>query len=115
METALMLAAWTLFVGTTSGLLWWRLAPAHAGDSEARAVGFEGGLRRWTAPVPPRPDEIQWYEDDDGPTGWVRLARGVGLLLLIIAAGTVLASLVYMGGKYVIHQIIAHFGVGLGR
>jgi hypothetical protein len=116
METALMIGAWALLVGTSSGLIWWRLAPAQAGGGQDRlAVGFDGPPRRWTPPLPSRPDEIQWFDDhDDQPSGWYRLARGIGLVVLILAAGTALAFCLYSAGKFAVHELISYFGSGLG-
>src|SRR5919198_3065816 len=114
METAFMMGAWALFVGTAAALLWWRLAPADVGGGDHSAVGFDGPLPRWHAPTAPRPGEIEWVDAEERPTGLRRFARGVGLVLLVVAAGMVLATLLFEGGKYVIHQVISHFGSGLG-
>jgi hypothetical protein len=115
METALMFGAWVLFLGAGSGLVWWRLAPAQANGGDDRpAVGFDGPPPRWTPPLPPRPDEIQWIDDHDEPTGWRRAARGVALVVLVLAAGTVLAIGLYTAGKFLVQELVSYFGTGLG-
>jgi hypothetical protein len=114
METALLIGAFTLLVGTSSGVVWWRLTPAQAtGDRDRLAAGFDGPLRRWSSPTPPRPDEIEWMGDDAPASPWHRLARGAGLVALVAAAAAALALGLYLGGKYAFEELLRYFGSGL--
>ena len=109
-----MVGACALFVATSSGLVWWRLTPATASaGQDRRAVGFDGPPIAWGRPLPPRSDEIEWSEEHALPPAWHRLARGAALAALVLSAATVLAIGLYVAGKFVIGQLIDHFGSGL--
>ena len=71
-------------------------------------------METWSRPLPPRPNGLEWSEDDDLQPAWHRLARGAALLVLILGAATVLAIALYMAGRFMIGQLIDQFGAGLG-
>jgi hypothetical protein len=67
----------------------------------------------WSRPMPPRPDGLEWSEDEDFTPAWHRLARGAALLVLVLGAATALATALYAAGKFVIGLVVGYFGSGL--
>jgi hypothetical protein len=67
----------------------------------------------WSTPLPPRSEGIEWWEDDDPPRSWHRLARGAALAVVVAGAATALAMGLYIAGKFVIGQLVGYFGSGL--
>jgi hypothetical protein len=109
----LVLVAFVLLVGVTSGLLWWRLGPGWAGDVARPGAGFDGLSLPSSVRTPPRPDEgVQWIDSEEERDGWSRALTGLLLVLAVAVAAAALATGIYMAGKFLFHEVIKYVGRG---
>jgi hypothetical protein len=109
----LVLVAVVLLVGVTSGLLWWRLGPGWAGGVALPGAGFDRPHLPSSMRPPARPDEgVGWSEYEYERDGWSRALTGLLLVVSVVIAAALLATGIFMAGKFLFHEVISHFGRG---